>query len=89
MRLTLRCSRRRPVVRAVTTTATSRFAIVAAVTSSTTALSTSVATRMASRPRSSAWNTTPTVPRISHCCAMPTASVATSSRRAAWKWAPR
>lgn len=41
------------------------------------------------RPRSSAWNTTPTVPRISHCCAMPTASVATSSRRAAWKWAPR
>lgn len=80
---------RRPVVRAVTTTVTSRSATVAAVTSNTTVSSTSVATRMASPRRSSVWNTTRTVRRTSLCCATPTASVATSSLRAAWKWAPR
>jgi ribosomal protein L2 len=39
--------------------------------------------------RSSASNTTRTAPRTSRCCATPTASAATSSRRAVWKPVPR
>jgi ribosomal protein L2 len=45
--------------------------------------------KTASRPRSSASSTTRTAPRTSRCCATPTASAATSSRRAALKSAPR
>jgi large subunit ribosomal protein L2 len=46
------------------------------------------ATRTAFRPRSSASSTTRTARPTSRWCATPTASAATSSRRAAWKWAP-